>query len=47
MSETTIISETKSINTKKKRRNQTSLFLILKQKLISLSIVEKTYNLLP
>ena len=47
MSETTTILETKSINTKKKRRNQTSLFLILKQKLTSLSIVEKTYNLLP
>ena len=46
MSETTTISETKSINTKKKRSIQTSLFLILKQKLISLSIVEKTYILL-
>jgi len=38
MSETTTILGTKSINTKKKRRNQTSLFLILKQKLISFSI---------
>jgi hypothetical protein len=46
MSETTTISETKSITTKKKR-SSASLFLILKQKLTSLSIVEKTYNLLP
>ena len=46
MSETTIILGTKSINTKKKRSIQTSLFLILKQKLTSFSIVEKTYILL-